>query len=209
MRVYEEHHSTNSDNSANMFRRMKAYSDILVKNKTQPVLGDFNGDLSTDILFTDPNNQKKVALFLPDFSRQIVDFSTLTLSKSALYPGCMSHDASLPLASPHSSAFADFDGDCASDLLLVTQPSSSEVQLELWVSIPSLQKYCLVQKKTISSSQYSQIAVADFNDDAALDLLFLEPSSKSLHIHYNQRAPSLNSMCGLASVSKESTSPVF
>ncbi len=74
---------------------------------------------------------------------EIVNFEDITMQSSSSYPGCLDSNPNLPFNIPHSSAFADLDGDCASDLLLVTK-SSGYVNLEIWASIPQEQKFCLV-----------------------------------------------------------------
>ena len=135
---------------------------MIVLDGNQPLLADLNGDFRTDILFTDPQKVKKVALMDGNNPPQIILFEDIAVGSSSTYPGCQDGDPSLPLSTPHSSAFADVDGDCASDLILFTKVSSS-VQMEIWISIPKQGKFCLVQKKQISSSEYSQFAISDLS----------------------------------------------
>lgn len=169
MIVYDQTEGTNPDGSSSMFSRMSGISDMLVLDGSEPLLADLNGDFRTDILFTDPQNVKKVAFMNGNNVPQIINFEDITVGSSSTYPGCLDSDASLPLNVPHSSAFADVDGDCASDLILFTKASSS-VQLEIWISISNQHKFCLVQKKKISSSEYSQFAISDLSKHPLLSL---------------------------------------
>mmetsp|Transcript_107660 Transcript_107660/g.246524 ORF Transcript_107660/g.246524 Transcript_107660/m.246524 type:complete len:570 (+) Transcript_107660:149-1858(+) len=78
-----------------------------------------------------------------------------------------------PLASPHSSAFVDVDGDCKSDLAFVVM-NETQLSLEIWLSEGSAKstgfdfRYSSV---FILPNNGSQVTWTDMNADGALDIV--------------------------------------
>lgn len=85
-------------------------------------------------MYMDPTKTRKVAMMDGTNTPDKRNFEDIALG-SSYSSHCLDGDANAPFAVPHSSGFADFDGDCASDLLLVTK-SGSSINLEIWASIP-------------------------------------------------------------------------
>lgn len=52
-----------------------------------------------------------------------------------------------PFAVPHSSAYLDLDGDCASDLFIVSfDEKKRKINYEIWIYVPEEgNKFCLIQ----------------------------------------------------------------
>lgn len=95
----------------------------LPKATDQVLVMDFNNDLHLDLYGVSfESGQRTAWVNKGGFEYEL---------KEVYLPG----QAYKKLASPHSNAFVDMDGDCLSDLFLSTHdPETDSLQLELWLN---------------------------------------------------------------------------
>jgi hypothetical protein len=121
---------------------------------------DINGDMKTDIMFTDPiDNQIKV-LISKDGVGQNYDlklFSNFVISNDE-NPDCVDPNYNDTISSPNSNSFLDLNGDCMPDIFLqrtrVNKKSSQTTYshyYEIYMQKQDAQgnqKYCLSANNT-------------------------------------------------------------
>lgn len=98
------------------------------------------------------------------------------------------------LASPHSSAFIDLDGDCLADLFLVCSEGGSKLSYQVWIASKAAAKptYSLARKGSLPDGA-GALTFADIDRDGTIDVVFpsCDGSRGPCHINiaYNKQMP--------------------
>ncbi|KAI9355106.1 hypothetical protein DFJ73DRAFT_826194 [Zopfochytrium polystomum] len=95
------------------------------------------------------------------------------------------------ISDPHSSGFADFNGDCLADILLYCHDSKTKTtRVETWINQKS-GPYTPGDHLTLPEGS-GQIALADIDADGTIDLIYPSCLSKGncfINIAYNKQKP--------------------
>jgi len=144
---------------------------------SHPITLDATGSMRTDLLAHEFNSPKELSLWR-NLHRQKDSKGSQTsgflIEKAPLLspraPGCK-------LASPHSSAFIDLNGDCLADLFLVCSSSSSQNSYQIWTAIPSSKLnstgsgYKLAREGLLPPNA-GALSFADMDRDGTIDVVF-------------------------------------
>ncbi|KAJ3332036.1 hypothetical protein HDU76_001494 [Blyttiomyces sp. JEL0837] len=147
----------------------------------QPILIDFYGNMSYDLLGYTFKNPEQLSLW------QITQNGTALLS----VPVFDNTTAVCSLPDLHSSGFVDLDGDCLADLFLTCRDKgSSHTYYQIWLN----KKGGNFKFKTsgVLPDGAGQISFADMDADGTTDLVFPACSGKgkcALHVAYNTQVP--------------------
>jgi hypothetical protein len=134
--------------------------DDLMEN-TQPFVLDINGDYYNDIVYSNKNNERVVAIYSIDEDEfHINSFSDF------ISPPCNTDEsftaARRPLAIPHSSGYLDLNKDLLSDIFIVSEDKGKRF-IEIWVrSSISPALYCLAYNEELPFKT-SQIVFTDMS----------------------------------------------
>ena len=89
---------------------------------------------------------------------------------------CVSYDiVAHELANPHFNSFLDLNGDCRSDLFLMSQKTSksgTQLYFETWIKQKD-GSFCLIDYTPVNFNVTS-VNFADFNFDGAIDIIIAE-----------------------------------
>ena len=94
------------------------------------------------------------------------------------------------LATPHSSAMVDLDGDCVFDLVLLVDNGGQiayEVYLQRLQPEQGAQRYCLVQREVLPSGRDNLVSFADYDRDGMVDMAGFDRNTNQIWIKFNQR----------------------
>jgi integrin alpha FG-GAP repeat containing protein 1 len=94
------------------------------------------------------------------------------------------------LADPHSSAFADFDGDCLADLLIVCKPGPNEpLGFQIWTN--GKENGFHFAREGQFPKGTGELSFADMDGDGTLDMVFpvCLDNSCAIHIVHNRQKP--------------------
>eukprot|EP01094_Clydonella_sp_ATCC50884_P000453 TRINITY_DN1035_c0_g1_i1.p1 TRINITY_DN1035_c0_g1~~TRINITY_DN1035_c0_g1_i1.p1 ORF type:complete len:675 (-),score=195.64 TRINITY_DN1035_c0_g1_i1:406-2430(-) len=150
----------------------------------QVLVMDANNDLRPDLFGVSKASGKRV-VWLNSASSPGIEWTVQEFASNA-------PDLN-PIASPHSNAVVDINGDCLADLLIVSMDPDTKVKsLEIWLN-QKKNGYELDQVFELVPGA-GQITYADYNADGALDISFpvCYPSKtcateNSVHIIYNEQ----------------------
>jgi hypothetical protein len=138
-----------------------------------------------DFIYYDEDTSKRKVFYFEGIQKKEMDFLDLTLLDDKK---CLTEDIKIPIATEHSSAFVDINGDCVSDLLIHSR-LGNDFYLEIWIGmkIDKKIKYCLKEKKLIDKN-LGLFSLVDINVDGQLDLAFPVLNSKppQIFVAYNQ-----------------------
>jgi len=169
-----------------------------VQGITQPFVIDTQGTRQADLLFM--NNGVRSIQTISNGTILTSNFN----SHVSLNSSCLSYSTvqNYKFAAPHSNAFIDFNGDCASDLFITSVDENNQLYFEIWLRNPADYKFCLVEVTPITYPSISMVSLSDFNNDGRMDLVYASiPESSTepmnLHVIYNKAAFKSNSPCTL------------
>ncbi|KAJ1551327.1 hypothetical protein HK405_014721, partial [Cladochytrium tenue] len=137
---------------------------------SQPFVVDFYGNMEPNLLGHTKADAESFSLWrvFPDASRTV---SAVTLKDPASgVVGCK-------LSDPHSSGFADFDGDCRADILLVCHDADSRsTHVQIWTGGPgspvtATGPYRLAQRLELLEGA-GQVTLADMDSDGTIDIVY-------------------------------------
>jgi len=197
----------------NVLYRKRDFPYFLIEKKMElespimPMAFDAQGDRYVDLLFISKGKRYITSLLDNEATKQtITPFSDL-ISKS---PDCLSYSLveNNDFMNPHSNAFIDFNGDCASDLFFTTKDPEGNLVFEIWLR-DSTGGFCLVDATKITLPGISAVSIGDMNNDGRLDLVYIESPEDlaqpmNLHIIYNQFPTDPSGPCKLVDASMKS-----
>jgi hypothetical protein len=138
-----------------------------------------------DFIYFDEDSLKRKIFHFAGNQKKEIDFADYILSDEQK---CLKEIVNFPIATEHSSAFGDINGDCVSDILIHSR-LGNDFYLEIWLGmkIDNKIKYCLKEKKLIDK-RLGLFSLVDINVDGQLDLAFPVINSKppQIFIAYNQ-----------------------
>eukprot|EP00744_Colponema_vietnamica_P011702 GILI01016452.1.p1 GENE.GILI01016452.1~~GILI01016452.1.p1 ORF type:complete len:661 (+),score=176.08 GILI01016452.1:102-2084(+) len=130
----------------------------------QGLVCDLNNDLRADVLISAEDTTRTA---LVGTSAGTFD----SVPASSFMVDTITHDHLTTLSSPFNGAFVDIDGDCLSDLALVSEPPSGSTnkRLEFWLNKKE-RKYVLHRLFDLPQG-VGQITWADFDRDGSMDAI--------------------------------------
>ncbi|PWN19934.1 hypothetical protein BCV69DRAFT_283464 [Microstroma glucosiphilum] len=190
----------------------------------QPMLADGTGDMKMDLLgqSSQSGNSGILEMWENVFGSRN-STQAFTLSSAPLETGS---EPPCQLATPHSSAFIDLNGDCLADLFLVCAPASgsSHQRYQIWTA----KRPAAADSQAGGSSKYSSftfarsgllprgagpLSFADMNRDGTIDIVFAScpPSEQDCYINivYNKQVGLCEKQLSAAGTSGRSSSDPF
>ncbi|KIK98838.1 hypothetical protein PAXRUDRAFT_632706 [Paxillus rubicundulus Ve08.2h10] len=161
---------------------------------SQPISVDINGDMNIDLLGMVPSEHSPSNL-LKAWK------NTWNGSQSQPTPfeliDAPFHGAQCSLASPHSNAIIDLNGDCLADVFLVCDEGQGRRSFQIWVNNKD-SGFSLAEHEPLPSGVQA-ISFADIDRDGTIDMVFPTCSSVSsrtgigsgclINIAYNKQLP--------------------
>eukprot|EP00742_Colponemidia_sp_Colp-10_P006703 GILJ01007185.1.p1 GENE.GILJ01007185.1~~GILJ01007185.1.p1 ORF type:complete len:649 (+),score=110.23 GILJ01007185.1:37-1947(+) len=173
--------------------KLALFADIPMESTGQVSLVDIDDDMLTDLVGSGTGTDRLV--WKNDATHKFdstVPFLSLAYANDSV-------TATLPALSTSSShLLADMNGDCLTDLLLVSvgQGGAGHKALELWLNTKATPKAYSYHASWNLPQGTGQITVADFDSDGALDISYPVcwpaatcGTTNEIHIHYNQQTP--------------------
>jgi integrin alpha FG-GAP repeat containing protein 1 len=136
---------------------------IFPQSSDQLMLVDENGDFRLDLFGNNEFNQPMFWLNKP------WGFNETKLLNSTS-----------KLTYPINAGYVDIDGDCAADLVLVTNNSLIEIYLKRGTD------YVLSYNISVPSD-IGQLSFSDLNRDGNMDILFVDHTNNTIYVLYNQQ----------------------
>ncbi|KAG8217292.1 hypothetical protein J3R82DRAFT_5387 [Butyriboletus roseoflavus] len=160
----------------------------------QPIPVDLDGDMKIDLLGMIPPSQGSSSLLKAWRNTWNVSDSQPTLFDLVDLPF---DGTQCTLASPHSNAIIDLNGDCLADIFLVCDEGSGRRSFQIWVNNKD-SGFSLAQYQLLPSGVQA-ITFADIDRDGTIDMVFPTCSSVSswtgvgsgcmINIVYNKQIP--------------------
>ncbi|KIJ63277.1 hypothetical protein HYDPIDRAFT_92805 [Hydnomerulius pinastri MD-312] len=184
-------------------------ASIPVQSSTlsQPIPVDINGDMKIDLLGT-PSSQQSSSNPLRAWKNTWNSSQSQPTLFEIVDPQL--NGVQCTLASPHSNAVIDLNGDCLADIFLVCDEGSGRRSFQIWVNNKD-SGFSLAQHEPLPSGVQA-ISFADIDRDGTIDMVFPTCSSVSattgvgsgclINIAYNQQLSLCNSAT-TSSVDKE------
>lgn len=110
--------------------------------------------------------------------------------------GCLawSDVSGATIQTPNFNSFVDLNGDCRSDLFIMTTQNGKNY-FEIWIRQSDSPTFCLIENTHVTSNVAS-LAFADINGDSGLDLVYIQQdSTPTVHIIYNQFKNAAGTAC--------------
>ncbi|KAJ7665373.1 hypothetical protein DFH06DRAFT_311965 [Mycena polygramma] len=160
----------------------------------QPIPIDVDGDMKIDMLGMTPSSQGSSSPFQvwQNVWNASQPHSPLFTTGDPLFKG-----AQCTLASPHSNAVVDLDGDCLADVFLLCDNGNGQNSYQIWVNNKA-DGFSLALQGPMPSGVRS-VSFADVDRDGTIDMVFVTCSSIStstgvgtdcaINIAYNQQLP--------------------
>ncbi|KAL4065217.1 hypothetical protein J3A83DRAFT_4360504 [Scleroderma citrinum] len=161
---------------------------------SQPIPLDVNGDMRLDLLGT-PTTRRGSSSPLQVWENSWNASNTKAPLFELIDP--QFNGSQCTLASPHSNAVIDLNGDCLADLFLVCEEDSAKQSFQIWVNNKD-SGFTLAQYEPLPSGVQA-ISFADVDRDGSIDMVFTTCSHVSastgvgsncmLNIAYNKQLP--------------------
>ncbi|KAJ6523586.1 hypothetical protein B0H19DRAFT_972767 [Mycena capillaripes] len=158
----------------------------------QPMPIDIDGDMKIDLLGMTPSSQGSSSPFQvwQNVWNASQPHSPLFNVADPLFKG-----AQCKLASPHSNAVVDLNGDCLADVFLLCDDGRGGNTYQIWVN-KKADGFSLALQGSMPSGVQS-VSFADVDRDGTIDMVFVTCSSVSrgvgancaINIAYNQQLP--------------------
>ena len=101
------------------------------------------------------------------------------------------------LSFPNYNSFIDLNGDCRSDLFLMSESDDGDTYFETWISQSDSNTFCLVDEAKATGPVVS-LGFTDVNGDSGTDLVYFDQDKDTAtraHIIYNNYPGNVNKPC--------------
>jgi len=163
-------------------------------NEQQPTVAYLDDTFKPSFIIMNNDGVRSVFKFQTDAQNVLTKTETPFSDFVSTAAGCLAVPQGSTIQNPNFNAFVDLNGDCRSDLFIMTT-NAGQNYFEIWMRESTGPTFCLVENSPVKSNVAS-LGFADINGDSGVDLVYIQQdAAATVHIIFNQLKNSAGNAC--------------